>query len=146
MISAHAQMELCRKMPVARYFFLVGGVLLALLFASDAYGPKSPMARSTQNGVDLSVIRIHSDQKWPERIVFDTSLPTIVPAVVTAEAVAPMPVASAAARVRESFAQFTPPEKSELQTPRKRKVAKTRTAPQRVLFAQQSRPGLFSTW
>ena len=30
--------------------------------------------------VNSPVIRIHSDRKWPERIVFDTTLPTIVPA------------------------------------------------------------------
>ena len=60
-------------MPLARYFFYVGGVLLALLFVLDAYLPKPPVA-DTANA-NLPVIRIHSERKWPERIVFDTSLP-----------------------------------------------------------------------
>ena len=64
-------------MPLARYFFLVGGVLLALVFISDFYFPKSPIAE--RGDIDRQVIRIHSDQKWPERVVFDTNLPTITP-------------------------------------------------------------------
>ena len=29
-------------MPIARYFFYVGGVLLALLFGVDVFAPKEP--------------------------------------------------------------------------------------------------------
>jgi len=65
-------------MPLTRYFLLVGGVLLALLFVADAYLPKLPLA-DTANA-DLPVIRIHTDRKWPAPVVYDTSLPTIVPA------------------------------------------------------------------
>ena len=50
-------------MPLARYFFFVGGVLLALLFISDAYLPKLPVADRAYT--DLPVIRIHSNRKWP---------------------------------------------------------------------------------
>lgn len=64
-------------MPLARYFYFVGGVLLALLIALDACIPKPPVAVKAK--VYLPVIRIYSDRKWPERIVYDTSLPTIVP-------------------------------------------------------------------
>ena len=82
-------------MPLARYFIFVGGVLLALLFVVDAYLPKLPATVSdrAEAGTDKSIIRIHSDRKWPERIVFDTSLPTIVPAV-KAEAAALAPATS----------------------------------------------------
>ena len=55
------------------------------------------------------VIRIHSDHKWPERIVYDTSLQTIVPAQIAsteAKVAAPEIVASTAAR--EAFAQLPP--------------------------------------
>ena len=105
-------------MPLARYFFLVGGVLLALVFISDFYLPKSPVAERVAD-IDRQVIRIHSDRKWPERIVFDTNLPTVTPAPAqalasVAPAPAPPPTASdeAQARVRESFAQLPLPSES----------------------------------
>ena len=65
-------------MPLARYFSFVGGVLLALLFVLDAYLPRVPVHERAD--ADVPVIRIHTDRKWPERVVFDTSVPTIVPA------------------------------------------------------------------
>ena len=65
-------------MPLARYFLYVGATLLALLFISDPYLPKLPAA--DRGNSHPAIIRIHSDHKWPERIVYDTSLPTIVPA------------------------------------------------------------------
>ena len=65
-------------MPLARYFLFVGGVLLTLVFILDAWLTELPvMERSYANS---SVVRIHSERKWPERIVFDTTLPAIVPA------------------------------------------------------------------
>ena len=142
-------------MPLARYFFLVGGVLLALLFVVDAVLPKLPVVDRTDT--DLPVIRIHSDRKWPERVVFDTSIPTIVPApTAKAEVVAPAPVppvvadVSAKVRVREVFAQFVAPDpkKPEPKLQRKRKIAKSRVAAPVVLVAQQPRFGFFDngTW
>jgi hypothetical protein len=60
------------------------------------------------------VVRIRSDQKWPERVVYDTSLPTIVPpAAATQIAAAPAAPAAdvgAQAQVRDTFAQFVPAE------------------------------------
>jgi hypothetical protein len=144
-------------MPLARYFVFVGGVLLALLFVVDAVLPQLPAADAnrTATAVDRSIIRIHSDRKWPERVVFDTSIPTIIPPqTAKAEAVvpAPAPVAdvSAKVRVREAFAQFVPPDpkKPEPKLQRKRKIAKSRVAPPVVLVAQQPRFGFFDngTW
>ena len=51
-----------------------------MLFISDRYLPK-PSAQSffPEARVDKSIIRIKSAHKWPEPIVFDTSLLTIVP-------------------------------------------------------------------
>src|SRR6201991_1026293 len=64
-----------RQMPLARYFLYVGGVLLALLFVASACLPKPPaIAEGTEYPPP---IRIHSDRKWPERIVFDTGAPRI---------------------------------------------------------------------
>ena len=65
-------------MPLARYFLYVGGALLALLFISDPYLPKLPATDRAE--FRSANIYIHSDQKWPERIVYDTSLTTVVPA------------------------------------------------------------------
>jgi hypothetical protein len=76
-------------MLLARYFLSVGGVLLALLFITDAVAPKVPAAATDSNdlGTDKAVIRIHTDRKWPEAVVFDTNVPAIAPAqTVKAEA------------------------------------------------------------
>jgi hypothetical protein len=134
-------------MPVARYFLFVGGVLLALLFALDAFAPEQvAVASNAAPSIDKTVVRIRSDQKPPERVVYDTSLPTIVPPAAKTQiaAVPPAPVADATAqaRVRDTFAQFAPAEarklekQTEPQAPRKRKIAKSRPA-QPLRFAQQ---------
>jgi len=147
-------------MPVVRYFLLVGGVLLALLFLSNEVLPQLPVAeRVAESSRDKSVIRINSDRKWPERVVFDTNMPTIVPPVAPAlvakaEAVGPAPAAvaevSAQARGLQAFAQLKPsePSKPEPKPLHKRKVAKTRVAPPMVVVAQQPRFGFFGndTW
>ena len=85
-------------MPLGRYFVFVGSALLALLFFADHYMPVkiAPPARAD---VDRSIIRIHSGHKWPDAVVFDTSFPTIVPAVVAADVAVEMPT-------REAFAQL----------------------------------------
>ena len=94
-------------MPLARYFLYVGGVLLTLLFILDACLTDLPVIESAH--VNSPVIRIHSDRKWPERIVFDTSLPTVVPvqtAIAEDRVPRPVTVADVAAkkREREAFA------------------------------------------
>ena len=143
-------------MLLARYFLSVGGVLLALLFIADAVAPKVPAAATDSNdlGIDKAVIRIHTDRKWPEPVVFDTNIPTtIVPTqTIKAEAVVPPPApvadVSAKTRVRESFAQFVAPEpkKPEAKPQRKRKIAGSRVAPPMIQVAQQPRFGFFNTW
>ncbi len=146
-------------MPLARYFLFVGASLLALLFVVDACLPKLPPEERTNASVGISAIRIHSDRKWPEPIVFDTARPTITPAtasVMAANAPAAMKVADLPpkVRVREAFAQLTPPssnqlkpadpKKPELKLPRKHKnVARGSTGPPTILAAQQPRFGLF---
>jgi hypothetical protein len=146
-------------MPVARYFLFVGGVLLALLFIVDAYAPNAPVVNATEisaaaeTGFNKSIIRIHSDRKWPERVVFDTNLPTIVP-VQAAEATGSVPAAtkvaevSAKARALDSYAQLKPaePRKPEPKPQHKRKIAKPHFAPPVMMVAQQPRFGFFNTW
>ena len=146
-------------MPLARYFLFVGGVLLALLFVSHAVLPNIPPADRADTGVDKSTIRIHSDRKWPERVVYDTSIPTIVPApTAQADASLAAPAAtdsSAKARVREALAQLPSPDaaQSDLKKPeprpqRKRKIAKSHAGPPTIRVAQQPRFGFFDfgTW
>jgi len=101
-------------MPLLRYFVFVGGALLALLFVSDAVLPKQELPSFLNvASSDLPLIRIHSDRKWPARVVFDTSVPTATPVtIVQAAVVPPTEVAAIApkARMREAFAQLTPAE------------------------------------
>ena len=142
-------------MPLARYFLYVGGVLLTLLFILDAYLPKFPVMETQAN---LPVIRIHSDRKWPERIVFDTSLPTIISApTAIAEDRVPGPGkiadVSAKEREREAFALMQPsdtrrlqpadPGKRELKLQRQRKIAKRHVMPRSVLVARRPNFGWF---
>lgn len=141
-----------KMMPLARYFLFVGGALMALLFAFDFFSPKAAADVGAQGAnaamVDKSTLRIRSEQKWPERIVLDTTQPTIVPkAAETQQAAipAPAPEITATARVRETFAQFVPvePRKPETAAPKKRKVAKGSSQPMR--FARSGAFGT-STW
>jgi hypothetical protein len=150
-------------MPVARYFLFVGAVLLTLMFVVDAYLPKLPPEQRANAAADLSVIRIHSDRKWPERVVLDTTRPTITPAttaVTEASVAAPASVADlpARVRVREAFAQLTPTKSDQLQPANPRKpdpdpkpqrkhkaVARGYADPPVILVAQQPRFGFFGS-
>jgi hypothetical protein len=155
------------EMPLLRYFMFVGGALLALLFAVSAFVPNIqnvPAVDASKATADLSIIRIHSDRKWPERVVFDTSGPTTPPpnlaAPVVAEAIPPQkseaipPQKSVTApplkgQVREAFAQLRP-NPNEFRNPepkRKRKALAKRddAGPPRILVAQQPRFGFFGS-
>jgi hypothetical protein len=115
------------QVPLGRYFFFVGSLLLGMLFIADWYLPgASSQTFQTffrEARVDKSIIRIESAHKWPEPIVFDTSLPTIVPS--------PLPILAKAPVInqpREALAQLNSPlpKASEYRAPVrvKRKVAK----------------------
>lgn len=150
-------------MPVARYFLFVGGVLLALLFVVNVIVPQEDLA--TSPGFDKSLVRIRSTQKLPERVVYDTNLPTIVPAQVNAVAGATPPVGAdtARSRVRDTFAQFVPGEakndarvdakgqpmvaEAKPQTPppapKKRRIARAHPPTQWQQPMRMAQPGLF---
>jgi hypothetical protein len=140
-------------MPLAQYFFLVGGVLLALLLISDAYLPKLPV--TDRANPDLPIIRIYSDRKWPKRLVYNTQLPTVIPAPIanTDTRAAPVTVADASAKAREAFAHLQPSDANQLQPPdpekrkpplqRKRKIAKRPAAPTTIRLAQRPQFGFF---
>jgi hypothetical protein len=106
--------------------------------------------------VESPILRIRSDRKWPEAIVYDTSLPTIAPPMAeiaaAAAAVVPTPAADSSAKVRarESFAQLKPGDdpKPEAKPRPKRKIAKARAAPRNppmVRVAQQPPFGFFAS-
>jgi len=79
-------------MPVTRYFICVGGLLLALLFLVDQNYPAAAVTPRAE--VDRSILRIKSAQRWPERIVFDTTTsPRIASPVIAVVAANVAPVA-----------------------------------------------------
>ena len=165
-------------MPIFRYFIFVGGALLALLFAADFMVPPAPAVQAVAAATnDQPLIRIRSDRHLPERVVLDTSQPTIAtPTVKTAAVAAPQPPVadnaspvladmSAKARVRETFAQFTPEPKADAAAgkkdakpqvqaqaqPPKRKTARAHSVPQQqdrpMMVAQRPQFGFFgNTW
>jgi hypothetical protein len=130
-------------MLVLRYFAYVGGALLALLLVCAAMLPKpSADGSSVASASDVPAIRIHSQQKWPERVVLDTNAQMPEPPKV-AQAVAPVEPQSASdkGKVREAFAELPADQskkeravadlkKSESKPPVKRRVARVRSAPQ----------------
>jgi len=135
----------------------VGAALLALLFVVGAELPPSPAVEAPNAATDLSTIRIHSDRKWPERVVFDTSAPPIVAARTQTASIAPAAAAlkrvadvSTKVTARDAFAQLAPADlkKPEAKPARKRKVAKKVVNPPTMLVAQRPQFGLFAnnTW
>jgi hypothetical protein len=110
------------KVPIARYIAFVGSLLVAILFIADWCLPMAPTQSITSREADKPIMRIKSDQKWPERIVFDTSAPTIVPQMPPVAGDAPVtnPPREAFARLDEQVPEVskTPPVRTE------RKVAK----------------------
>jgi hypothetical protein len=76
--SRHAVWRREMVMPIGRYIAWVGTSLLALLFVADWCLPKF-LPEPARDAIDKPVIRIASIQQPPERIVIDTSQPTIVP-------------------------------------------------------------------
>ena len=69
-------------MPLLKYFGWVGSFLVAALFAASWFS-SVPIVRSRPSDVPLNQrinIRIHTDHKWPDRVVFDRSRWRLAPA------------------------------------------------------------------
>jgi hypothetical protein len=83
-----------------------------MLFVAEWYLPDSPQSFVREAYVDKSIIRIKSAHKWPERVVIDASLPTIVPpsSLVLANTLLINPP-------REAFAQVDAPSQQVSKTP-----------------------------
>jgi hypothetical protein len=70
-------------LPIVRYFIFVGGTLAALLFIPAWFLPMPPAMFADQSvALDRTVIRIKSAHKWPEKVILDTSQPTVKPTVI----------------------------------------------------------------
>jgi hypothetical protein len=141
--------------PLGRYFLFIGGVLLAILFIAERYLPQSASENFTREArADKSFIRITSGHQWPERVVFDTSLPAIVPPALPVLAEAPVvnqpgpaqaPVIS---QPREAFALLIAPVQHGSESPKqartKRKAVKpipaTRMADYRPAVRSEALP------
>ena len=99
-------------MPIARYFLIVGGTLAALLLIAGWCLPTPPAMFANQLVIDRSIIRIKSARKWPEKVVLDTSQPTIIPPAVEDPPVAqwaPLPTDEAGDQSNlEAMAQLEP--------------------------------------
>jgi hypothetical protein len=139
-------------MLLARYFLYVGGALLALLFIVGAVLPQAPVAPGANSAADLPAIRINSDRKWPAKVIFDTSAPTIVPPQLANAADIKAPPAPTQVALTEApseaFAQVVPSDlkksgvkKSEPKLHQKRKVARRYMPPPRMMVAQQPQYG-----
>jgi hypothetical protein len=81
--------------PVAKYFVFIGSALAALLLiVSWCFSEPPPIFADRPQIIASAAIRIKSERKWPEKIEFDTSQPTIVPPAgeISSVAAPPAPV------------------------------------------------------
>jgi len=116
-------------MPIGRYFLIMGGVLLALLFLVSWSLPTLTAAPEEASNEHPTIL-IHSRHRWPDAVVFDTSRPTIVPATVAAAAPPEKPVQDAKAPM-DAMAMAEPAAPVE-------KAAPTPASPKRL--AERRRP------
>jgi hypothetical protein len=122
---------------------------------ASAWLPKPPAVAETAE--NLPPIRIHSDRKWPERIVFDTGAARIEMAQAAEPVVnppaPPPPAGVIPPDLRDALAQLQPQEAGQLQrhdppsrvskpAPRRR-IARTRVAPPVQLVERRSPFGGF---
>ncbi len=66
-------------MPLFQYFGWAGSFLIAALLAAN-WCCSAPISPAPHSDVPLDQkinIRIHTDHKWPERVVFDTTRSTL---------------------------------------------------------------------
>jgi hypothetical protein len=96
-------------MPVLRYFAFVGGALLALLFVCNALLPQVSLPETVKSASALPPVRIKSERKWPERVVFDTTIPSGAPVTIAKADTTQQTVGAVGAQKaspRDAFAQM----------------------------------------
>ena len=131
--------------PLFGYFAVAGGVLVSMLFIANVFLPASSVDGGSQSPQSKPIILIDSSRKWPEPIVYDTSLPTTLAVVpVAEEAVRSSPL--------DSMAQMTAPtqpkQPTQVQVVKKKrvKIAKRVSRQKFASFWQQRPPRLFASW
>ena len=142
-------------MPVARYFLFVGGALLLLLLVTGVCLPSLPAIERAE--APRATIRIHSGMKLPERVVFDTSTPTVTAAMAPVVAAPGAPPASFAedvsAKARQALAQLQSSDSSKAKVAevkvkssqsRKNETRKRAAAPRKIRLARQPQFDWFS--
>jgi hypothetical protein len=69
--------------PIARYFMVVGSALVVLLLIAGWSLPKPPPSFPDRPEIiERVAIRIRSERKWPEKVVLETSQPTVTSPIV----------------------------------------------------------------
>ena len=132
--------------PLFGYFAAVGGFLLSMLFIANVFLPATLVDGGSQTHQSKPNILIDSSRNWPERIVYDTNLPTTLAVIpVAQEAVRPSP--------QDSMAQLaapTPPKQTAPPNVTKEKPVKIakRVSRSRFAYVQQQRrpPDFFASW
>jgi hypothetical protein len=142
---------------IISYFLVVGSVLVVLLLITSWFLPELPQSfRDNPEVIERASIRIKSAHKWPEKVVLDTSKPTMTPPVImdpsAAQSSIPLPSDEAPRRSNlEAVAQLKPDilpgaidrptlqiKRSVARTARSRRVARGSSTP-RLAGAQTSR-------
>lgn len=115
-----------------------------MLFIADRHMANSPAQFFMREArVDKSIIRVESAHKWPERVVFDTNLPTIVPPPPPVQANAPI-----THQPREALAQLVEPPRpvskpsEHYETKKVRRKVASRVRPARMA-AYRAAPEMF---
>jgi len=135
-------------MPLARYFLLVGGALLVVLLVAGAWLPSLPVVELVET--QRTKIRIHTEMKLPERVVFDTSMPAVTHPPEPVTAAPSLPSADdVSAKARQAFAhvqssdvsrsKLADTKRPELKSApsRKSETRKRAAAPRKVRLARQ---------
>jgi hypothetical protein len=133
------------RVPLFGYFAVVGGFLLSMLFIANVFLPATMVDGGGETRQSKPKILIDSSRKFPERIVYDTNLPTTLAVV---------PVAQEAARSSplDSMAQMSAPtapkQPTHIQVVREKpvKIAKRISQQKFASFQQQRPPNLFASW
>jgi hypothetical protein len=116
-----------------------------MLFIANVFLPESSVDGGSQSHPYKPMILIDSSTKWPERIVYDTSLPTTLAVVpVAEEAVRSSPLNSMA----QMTAPTQPKQPTQVQVGKKKPAKIARRVPRQTFasFWQQRPPRPFASW
>jgi hypothetical protein len=122
---------------LVRYFLYAGSALIALLLLADWYWPATPTTdagQAQETSLDKEILRIRSAQKWPQKIVFDTDIPTIVPPPALVASIPPPPPPPPPLKAAEAL------NKSPLNAHAEAKPVPAQTPPRKVARHRTYRP------